>query len=200
MLDTVQKRLLAVAASSLAVLSAMALCGWAGYDYGRSAGRVEVAQHLEKSAAAQAAAYRQAMALYVAETARANRAEQSLLEASRRFAAEKNNLRRRVADVSTVYSPDGTAVVALPRCVFTGGWVQLYNAAIGLPDLPAAAVASKSGSPAGTSQTAGARLRDSGVSQADVLAHMTDYGARCRAMEKQLTELIGLHNQTEAKK
>ncbi|EBY7079517.1 hypothetical protein D5908_25150, partial [Salmonella enterica subsp. enterica serovar Ealing] len=61
----------------------------------------------------------------------------------------------------------------------------------------AAAAASGTGKTPRATDTALARLRDSGVSQADVLANVTDNARQCRVWREQVNSLLdyteGLH-------
>lgn len=78
----------------------------------------------------------------------------------------------------------------LPACVFTAGWVRLYDEATG-------AVAAGMPSTADTSRTAAqvaegraAEQLNSGISQRDVLAHHVRYAEQCRSTAAQLDALI----------
>ena len=188
---------LIVYGAAIALLMASAAGGYGmyiGYDYGSSKGKAEVAKIQARSAEAVAQAQEQARQKYEDETRRANTAERKLLEAQRRFAGERKTLLRRINDVSTVYQPTpGAEPVALPRSVFTIGWVQLYNEAIGLPGIQTPAAAASAGSAPATGAAVDTRLRESGVNQRDILAHIAEYGERCRGLEKQVTELLEIY-------
>jgi len=76
--------------------------------------------------------------------------------------------------------------------VFTAGFVREYNAAIGAGDVPGAAPASTADAAGQASQPttgADAWLRESGLSQADILAHAGDYGQYCRDLGSQVNGL-----------
>lgn len=84
------------------------------------------------------------------------------------------------------------------ECVFTRGFVRQYNAALGYDDASvdsghagsATAAGTVAGEAARQPQTADARLRDSGVSQRDVLANVIDNARLCRVWRSQINGLL----------
>ncbi len=70
------------------------------------------------------------------------------------------------------------------------GFVREYNAAIGLPAAGTGAATAGAGGTPEAAQAPDAWLRDSGLSQADILAHVADYGERCRNLEAQVNRLL----------
>lgn len=75
----------------------------------------------------------------------------------------------------------------LPACVFTAGWVRVYDEATG------AAVPTAAGPGRAAAQVAeghAAEQLDSGVSQRDVLAHHVRYAEQCKNTAAQLDALI----------
>ena len=70
-----------------------------------------------------------------------------------------------------------------------------YNAAIGLPAPAAGTTAPGFGGTAETAEASDAWLRDSGLTQADILAHVADYGERCRNLESQVNRLLDRHQE-----
>jgi hypothetical protein len=180
----------------LAVLAA--LCGLAagsvgGYRYAAALGGQDYAdlsrQYAEQLAKAEAAN----RARLEQEVARGNRAEASLIDQQKRFAREADDLRRRIKHATTRYIPKGQTVpVAVPACVFTVDWLRQYNAAIGFPGIPPGTAPAGAEAASGTGGAADAGLRESGLNQGDILAHITHYGRRCRGLEGQLNELINV--------
>lgn len=78
----------------------------------------------------------------------------------------------------------------LPDCRFTHGFVGLYNAAITpAVQVPRSDLATGADGKAGTAATVDP-LGLSPVRQPDILHHITGYGARCQAIEAQLSSLI----------
>ncbi|MCW3482102.1 hypothetical protein OL229_21510 [Neisseriaceae bacterium JH1-16] len=167
---------------------ALLLAAGAGYGYGFGQGQARTAADAQLAtlhrdiALAQAAAQERELRLAERGDALAARlARQQLADAD-----ATAQLKRSLDRVSTVYRPAPDAPLQpLPRCVFTRGFVGVLNTAIGAEPVPAADPA---GAAAAETDTAGAT--DSGVSQADLLDHLTDYGQRCRRLEHQLDALI----------
>lgn len=78
---------------------------------------------------------------------RADQAEGQLLQVQQQVARLQTQLQERIPHVTTVYRPAPAAEpVAIPRCVFTAGWLRDFNLALGGADLP------------GTAQGPGARI------------------------------------------
>lgn len=119
------------------------------------------------------------------ETQKALEAGSKLAKAKVDHEKEKNSLQRRIAEVTA-----GSSCASGPA--FVGMWNEAIGAACG-GSLPAA------GHPAGADGTPGS-CRASGawfvgknaVSEADVLAHITYYGTRCKNLEAQVNAWIDL--------
>ncbi len=130
-----------------------------------------------------------------AETARANTLAAELMQARTRLADARREFSRRIAAYAAQYT-----AVAGP--VFGPDFVRLYNEAIGLDpaagagggSVPEDAAAAGTGATAHAAPGADARLLRNasgvGVSGADILAHIRDYGGRCRELEAQVNGLI----------
>jgi hypothetical protein len=132
-----------------------------------------------------------------AETARANTLATELMQARTRLADARREFSRRIA----AHAVQDTAVAGP---VFGPDFVRLYNEAIGLDFDPATgagggpvpedAAAAGTGAAAHTAPGPGSRLLPAapgiGVSGADILAHIRDYGGRCRELEAQVNGLI----------
>lgn len=121
-------------------------------------------------------------------------ADAQLVKLRAELEAERRRVKQRIRDVSTQYVPvPDASAVPVPRCVFTRGWLLDYNAALGLRggENESAATASGPGVPPGPAPAADAGLlQDSGLTQADVLAHVADYGAWCQGRDRQADALI----------
>lgn len=186
-----------LAALVLAAATAL-VAGGGGYALGhRSAkadGDAALAKLQRDHAVAIATAADEARLRLVAEVERNNRLAQALADEKAAHAQEKQSLLRRIANVTTVYVPaPGLAPRPLPRAVFTAGFVREYNAAIGLPTADTGATATGVGGTAEAGQAPDTWLRDSGLGQADILAHIADYGERCRNLESQVNRLLDRH-------
>lgn len=128
-----------------------------------------------------------------AETVRANTLAAELMQTRSRLADARREFSRRIAAYAAQYT-----AVAGP--VFGPDFVRLYNEAIGLAfaagsgPMPEDAAAAGTGATAHAAPGADARLLRNasgvGVSGADILAHIRDYGGRCRELEAQVNGLI----------
>lgn len=197
MLDTpiITTRLNALlAALALAAVAALAagITGYSlGHDTAQAAGDAALAKLKGSHDKAVAAATEAARQRLVAEVDRNNRLAQQLATEKASHAQEKQTLLRRIANVTTVYIPaSGLGAVPLPRSVFTVGFVREYNTALGLPAANEGSAAARPGATSGTPFSLDAGLRESGLNQADILAHIADYGERCRNIESQLNRLL----------
>ena len=201
MLDTplITTRLNALLAALVLAGVTGLVAGGAGYALGyrvaKADGDAALATLRKDNAQAAAKAADDARLRLVAEVERNNRLAQELADEKAAHAQEKQSLLRRISNVTTVYVPaPGLAPRPLPPAVFTAGFVREYNAAIGLPAAGTGAAAAGVGGTAEAAQAPDAWLRDSGLSQADILAHIADYGERCRNLEAQVSRLLDRNN------
>ncbi|MDU9392131.1 lysis protein [Pseudomonas sp. zfem002] len=183
----------AVAACALSAAAA----GSVGYGLGdrqaAAAGAADLAD-LKREHAEQAVANGQRnLDDLLSEMRRANDAEAQLINAKAQHQTELEQLQERIPNVTTVYLPaPASKPVAIPRCVFTAGWLRDYNAALGVP---AAVQGTTAGHPqAATSPAPGtdAELLESRVTPADILAHAQDYGMWARNNLAQLNAVLDL--------
>jgi len=171
------------------------LCGlaaWRGYrsgfDRADADRRAEIAELHAEHAEALASAERIARERLEAETTRATTLERQYLAAVKTIAAQRRTIsNERIRHANRDLDPDDL-------CRLGPDWVRLYNEAAGAGDRGHALGGTAPGTAdaAGTGQAVDARILPGGdtVTPADVLAHMRDYGARCRALEAQLNALI----------
>ncbi|WP_051298673.1 hypothetical protein [Marinobacterium litorale] len=108
------------------------------------------------------------------------------------IAHRANQLEERIAYVTEHYRPaPDSAPEPRPDCVFTRGFVGLYNSAISPAGVSAAGAAPGADGAPGTAASAAADpLGISGVRQPDILNHIVGYGSRCQQIEAQLNALI----------
>lgn len=139
------------------------------------------AQAAERDAKAAAQQLREAQVRYdqlaseLADTQRVNR------QTTDRLTGE-------IARVTTLYRQAlDAAPEPLPACVFTRGFVRVWDEATGA-SLPTDA--DPDGIAAPTAGTGAAEQLDSGLGQADVLSHHTRYAEQCRNTAAQLNRLI----------
>ncbi|EHK2735645.1 hypothetical protein J9K13_003187 [Salmonella enterica] len=198
----------------LLLLVVTVLLGWVwvkGYDSGhldaQRDGDKALAQlqsqfdtYRRESAEQQNEALRSVVARYNAQVAAAHQVDADFQAKKQQLERENADLKKQIADV-TRHWVDEKGWSHPIECVFTRGFVQQYNAAIGASagdgGVSAAAGSASAGQATGTTDTALARLRDSGVSQADVLANVTDNARQCRVWREQVNGLLdytdGLH-------
>ncbi|ECN6755361.1 hypothetical protein [Salmonella enterica] len=201
----------------LLLLVVTALLGWVwvkGYDSGhldaQRDGDKALAQlqsqfdtYRRESAEQQNETLRAVVARYNAQVTAAHQADADFQAKKQQMERENADLKKQIADVTRRWV-DESGKSHPVKCVFTRGFVQQYNAALGVtatdsPGHPgtAAAAASGTGKTPRATDTALARLRDSGVSQADVLANVTDNARQCRVWREQVNSLLdyikGLH-------
>lgn len=140
---------------------------------------------------------------YNDQIAVAHKADADFQAKKQQLERENADLKKQIADVTRQWVDEKGKHHPI-ECVFTRGFVQQYNAALGVTGThntghheSTAAASGSAGKAPGTTDTALARLRDSGVSQADVLANVTDNARQCRVWREQVNGLLdyteGLH-------
>lgn len=159
----------------------------AGYHHARTVGTAELATYrLEVNEAG-----RKAAAASLDTERRLNRLAEELGYRLLQEQADHRQTAARLAGeihrVTTQYRRAPAAPLEpAPACVFTHGFVRVWNESAG----PAGQPVPAAGDPGAVAGTAGADdALDSGVSQADVLAHRIDSAARCRDIESRLNAL-----------
>ncbi|EHN5173271.1 hypothetical protein KI912_003127 [Salmonella enterica] len=194
---------------ALCVLALM-LGGWLwtqGYHTGHGNaerdGQVLLAQlqsrfetYRRESVEQQNAALKSMVSRYNAQVAAAHQADADFQTKKAEMERENADLKQQIADVTRQWV-DEKGHPHPVECVFTRGFVQQYNAALGFPVSPgtgddgsAAAASGRAGNATGQPDTALARLRDAGISQADVLANVTDNARQCRVWRAQVNSLL----------
>lgn len=132
----------------------------------------------------------------------ANAAVQALADKQQELAARNKALQGEIDHVTNTWLPPGkTTAEPQPACMFTRGFVRVYNQSIatGATTVPAAARAGNADAKATTSAavaraeanqtTADADLQPSRIGRSDILQHIGQYGQRCQQIEAQLTAL-----------
>jgi len=178
----------------LALLASAGGGAVAGYHYRGISADLALQGMQTESTRQFAQAQAQAAASYRNEAQRAHVAELSLIGERDRFDADRRTLQSRISSVTTRYIPaPGAGARPLPECVFTRGWLRDYNAALGLSEGGTPATASDTGQDSSEAASADAWLLPAdGVTQADILAHVADYGAWCRGTAAQVEQLAPL--------
>ncbi|ECO0976964.1 hypothetical protein AA476_02695 [Salmonella enterica subsp. enterica serovar Muenchen] len=140
---------------------------------------------------------------YNAQVAAARQADADFQAKKQQLERENAALKQQIADVTRQWVDEKGKHHPI-ECVFTRGFVQQYNAALGVTGAhnaghheSTAATSASAGTTTGATDTAVTRLRDSGVSQADILANVTDNARQCRVWREQLNGVLdyteGLH-------
>ncbi|EIG7157621.1 hypothetical protein NW510_003037 [Salmonella enterica] len=198
----------------LAVIVAFAAAWLDGYGAGRTDGRQYGRQQLaqlqsqfdtykRESAEQQKEALMVIIGRYNDQIAAAHKADADFQAKKQQLERENADLKKQIADVTRQWVDEKGKRHPI-ECVFTRGFVQQYNAALGVTGThnaghheSTAATSASAGKATGTTDTALARLRDSGVSQADILANVTDNARQCRVWREQVNGLLdyteGLH-------
>ncbi|WP_395505964.1 DNA-packaging protein [Ectopseudomonas hydrolytica] len=146
-------------------------------------------QELARARAAEASAKAAAKRLQE-EQARNDKLASALAEQQRQHRKTTDYLTGEIARVADLYRKALDAdPEPLPACVFTAGWVRIYDEATGAR----AAVPAAAGPGRAAAQGAEARAAeqlDSGLGQGALLAHHIRYAEQCRNTAAQLDALI----------
>ncbi|WP_374980234.1 hypothetical protein PSGK_31810 [Pseudomonas solani] len=120
------------------------------------------------------------------QTQRADQAAARLADQQRQYRQNTDRLTGEIARVNDLYRAALNAPPEpLPPCVFTRGFVRVWDEATG------AAMPAHSGGAAATSADAGAADQlDAGIGRADLLRHHIRYAEQCRTTAAQLDALI----------
>ncbi|WP_437216757.1 hypothetical protein [Pectobacterium sp. LFLA-215] len=154
--------------------------------------QADVAQQQQQRAEQVNAALQAWQQRYQQLVASAHAAEQQYLTTTASLRQQNENLKGRIDDVTQRWIDERGKIRPI-ECVFTAGFVQQYNAAYGLSVTDATGfttVTSRAGNTTTTATALDARLRDSGVTQRDILAHSADVGERYQQLAAQVNGLL----------
>ncbi|HAL9588537.1 TPA: hypothetical protein IRB04_004828 [Escherichia coli] len=134
---------------------------------------------------------------YQEQVAAGQRAEAGYLEQIAQLEDQNKQLQGQINDVTQRWIDEKGKSHPI-ECVFTRGFVRQYNAALGYDNASfdtghsdsVAAAGTGTGAATGQPETADARLRNSGVSQLDVLANIIDNAGQCRRWRNQINALL----------
>ncbi|MBB0476788.1 hypothetical protein G7M22_25200 [Escherichia coli] len=134
---------------------------------------------------------------YQEQVAAGQQAEVGYLEQIAQLESRNKQLQGQINDVTQRWIDEKGKSHPI-ECVFTRGFVRQYNAALGYDNASAdtghsdsgAATGTRTGTATGQPETADAWLRDSGVSQRDVLANIIDNAGQCRRWRNQINALL----------
>ncbi|MCA8058118.1 hypothetical protein [Burkholderia cepacia] len=163
-----------------------------GHDVAEAKGNQALSDYKARQATESASAASKAFGKYADNVLRGQHAEVQFLADQGKTTTQIGTLKEHIDAVAQphISAPSASAsqpsVVTVNRCVFTRGFVRLWNAAAGVPDSADGALqaSADSGSAAGFAGPDAAA--DSGVSQQDVLDWFTDYATRSRNTESKL--------------
>lgn len=134
---------------------------------------------------------------YQEQVAAGHQAEASYLEQIAQLESQNKQLQGQINDVTQRWIDEKGKSHPI-ECVFTRGFVRQYNAALGYDDASVdsghAGSATTANPGAGTAprppEAPDAGLRNSGVSQRDVLANIIDNAKQCRIWRSQINGLL----------
>lgn len=120
-----------------------------------------------------------------------NEIASQLAEQQRQHRNTTAQLTGEIHRVTTLYRRSlDAASEPVPQCVFTRGWMRLYDSATGAYPDPVPAAGHSAGAAAPTSLADPAWQLDSGRDQAELLGHHIRYAEQCRDTAAQLSSLI----------
>lgn len=160
------------------------LCSGGGYLYGR---HVANEAHEAQQAKAVATAEQTLRKHFAEQLTQADTSVKQLRQQKAHLSAKAKKLEQEIAHA------------ARTDCVFSAGFVGVYNRAIGAADMPA------TGATTGTDRAATATQPShpnpstpvGAVNQQDLLRHVVDYGGQCQALAAQLNALIDYLEQND---
>lgn len=134
---------------------------------------------------------------YRAQVSAGHQAEASHLEQVAQLETQNQQLKEKIDDVTQRWIDEKGKSHPI-NCVFTRGFVRQYNAALGYRDETvdtghtgsATAAIPGAGTASWATEAADAGLRDSGVSQRDILANIIDNARQCRVWRSQINGLL----------
>jgi hypothetical protein len=134
---------------------------------------------------------------YQEQVAAGHQAEGDYLEQVSLLENQNQQLKEKIDDVTQRWIDEKGKSHPI-ECVFTRGFVRQYNAALGYDNASVdsghsdatAAAGTGTGAASGQPEAADAWLRDSGVSQQDVLANIIDNAKQCRLWRGQINGLL----------
>lgn len=134
---------------------------------------------------------------YQEQVAAGHQAEADYLEQVSLLENQNQQLKEKIDDVTQRWIDEKGKSHPI-ECVFTRGFVRQYNAALGYDDASVdtghsnatAAADTGTGAASGQPEAADAGLRNSGVSQRDVLANIIDNARQCRVWRGQINGLL----------
>uniref|UniRef100_UPI0035C7189B hypothetical protein n=1 Tax=Serratia quinivorans TaxID=137545 RepID=UPI0035C7189B len=171
-----------------------------GYDSAKRDGDAAFSQlqsqfdtYRRQQAEQETAALRAWSTRYQAQVVAGHQAETHYLKQVAQLENQNQQLKEKIDDVTQRWIDEKGKSHPI-ECVFTRGFVRQYNAALGVVNAGHSGVTAATGPGAGTAsgqfEATDARLRNSGVSQQDVLANIIDNARQCRLWRSQINGLL----------
>lgn len=166
-----------------------------GYHVAEVIGETKLANYKASIAQGSAQAASDAFGRYANDIARGQAAEAGYLASRESGNTTATALKEQIDHVSQPYVPPAAkraaahaevAEAPVDRCVFSTGFVRLWNAAAGIADDSAGALQDGTATGSASNGSAADAATDSRVSQADVLDWFVDYANRTRGLEDEL--------------
>ena len=129
------------------------------------------------------------------QLADANRTVSQLISDKQNIEERNTALQKEIQHVTTHWLPPGkTKAEPQPACVFTHGFVRVYNQSIttsaGAGGMSAIAPAGSVEGSAKTTAVTDYEMQPSDIDRADILQHIGQYGTHCQNIESQLNHLL----------
>ena len=191
-------------ALSLVIAAAIGLAFYKTYEFGyrnaQAVGNSQLAQYKDSIDHAQAANAQDAFAKYAKGVQSGQAAEAQFFTTTQAESTQAAAIKGQIDAVAQPHIPvtlvsslsSGASTEPVYRCVFSRGFVRLWNAATGATDDSGSAVPAGSDS-SGPALGAGSdEAADSGVSQADILDWLVDFANIKRTDENKLKAIRSL--------
>ncbi|QXF34759.1 hypothetical protein CE143_17500 [Photorhabdus luminescens] len=121
----------------------------------------------------------------------AHQAESNYLNDIEQLRTQNQQLKRKIGHVTQSWMDEKQQFHPV-NCVFTRGFMQQYNAALGLSSeqTRSASVTSGADETFRGNESSDAQLQPSGITQRDILANIIDNGEQCLALKAQVNGLL----------
>ncbi|HDR9118963.1 TPA: hypothetical protein QDB15_002749 [Burkholderia vietnamiensis] len=161
-----------------------------GYSVAAARGDKALSDYRASVEHAAASAASKAFGRYATDVARASAAESGYLNDQTAVTQSATALKERIDHVAQPHRsppvPDRKNDVPVAGCVFSRGFVRVWNDAAGIADPGDSAMPTSADPAAAVVGPAADAAADSGVSQADILDWFVDYATRARTTESKL--------------
>jgi hypothetical protein len=166
-----------------------------GYTVAQAIGDRNLSDYKASIQQASASAASDAFGKYATDVTRGQAAESGFLNVQSAADTQAVTLKEHIEDVSQPYIPapqravsvqSDATVTPVYSCVFSRGFVRLWNAAAGIADDSDRALQGGTDSSAAADGSGSDATTDSGVSQADIIDWFVDYANRAHGTENKI--------------